>query len=365
VRYEWWVKSLKRSALNFDQILIIDDGSNVFPDWPDMEIINECDAPDPGVIYSSAPIVLYHFNQNLGRKDLLNFPGWHRSFAFGALYGFKRGFEKIIHLESDAYLTSWTIQDYFNTLSEGWVALWSEKYQMPEMAIQVISGSSILDLVEFVRKPYAEMIGRVHEYIPPYTHIDCQFQGDRYGEHLNHIPNNSDYATQVHQAREREYYWWINDGEEPSMRRNLSNNLNKYSLRVFSLGVDGAEYERGWSYPERGYRWAIGFDSRIILPPLDQKFYLLEFDAIPFTHSRCESQRVIIIINNIVIGEFKILRISKILCKIRREFICNDRENIIRILHPDAQSPLSNEISGDGRVISISVANFHMSCSND
>src|SRR5262249_40019785 len=161
---------------------------------PDVTVVSERDAPTPESARSEARVVLYHFETNLGRKSLYDFPGWHRSFAFGALYAQANGFQRVIHLESDAHLTSARIQRHFNQISEGWIALWAHKYQMPELAIQVAAGSGLQAYADFARRPYQEMVGRSHEQIPPYTHVEQHFTGDRYGEHLLDIPRGADYA---------------------------------------------------------------------------------------------------------------------------------------------------------------------------
>jgi hypothetical protein len=35
------------------------------------------------------------------------------------------------------------------------------------------------------------------------------FVGDRYGEYLDHIPADADYAVQVLGDQPADYYWWL------------------------------------------------------------------------------------------------------------------------------------------------------------
>src|SRR6185312_5533072 len=93
--------AIQTSNLIVDQLLIIDDGSEVVPDWPDLQIIEENSG-----LAAIRPVALFRFNKHLGRHSPLNFPGWYRSFAFAAVFAQAHGFEKIVHIESDAFLIS-------------------------------------------------------------------------------------------------------------------------------------------------------------------------------------------------------------------------------------------------------------------
>src|SRR5450631_3652660 len=86
-RYRAWLDGIRSSELEYDQVLIIDDGSAALPDWPDTVIVRDTD-PDG----SEAPIVLYHFTEHLGRRSVSDFPGWVRSFFFAARYAVANGF---------------------------------------------------------------------------------------------------------------------------------------------------------------------------------------------------------------------------------------------------------------------------------
>ncbi len=123
LRYRIWLEALLASELKFDQILIVDDGSPTLPQWDDVTIKREQDS-----ILSSDKIVLFHFDQNLGRHAVSDFPGWVRSFLFAGRYARANGFTRVIHLESDAFLISWRLQSYANAVSDGWVTLWCPRH---------------------------------------------------------------------------------------------------------------------------------------------------------------------------------------------------------------------------------------------
>lgn len=40
-RYRKWVDYFESSLLEFDQMLIVDDGSPILPDWSDFEVLTE------------------------------------------------------------------------------------------------------------------------------------------------------------------------------------------------------------------------------------------------------------------------------------------------------------------------------------
>jgi hypothetical protein len=133
-RYRRWIEAVYKSSLHFDHLLIVDDGSPFLPEWRDIQTVSALDQ-----VAESSKTVLYHFSDNLGRKALFNFPGWYRSFTFAAKYARHFRFEKVIHIEADAFVISKKIQKYINNVSDGWVAFWCDRWHIPETAIQVIA----------------------------------------------------------------------------------------------------------------------------------------------------------------------------------------------------------------------------------
>src|SRR5262249_26104319 len=111
-RYRRWLDAIRQSGLIVDQILIVDDASEVLPDWPDLKIIEENDVLSP-----TGAITLFHFTEHLGRRSITDFPGWYRSFGFAAVFAQVNGFEKVVHIESDAFLISDRIVNYVNSIT--------------------------------------------------------------------------------------------------------------------------------------------------------------------------------------------------------------------------------------------------------
>src|SRR5690242_12078123 len=154
-RYRRWLDAIRQSDLIVDQILIVDDASEILPDWPDLQIIEE-----NGTLTPTQSAALFHFNKHLGRDSILVCPGWYRSFAFAAVFALANGFDKVVHIESDAFLISPRIVNYINNITEGWVAFWCKRWKFPEPAIQVIAGKSIMSFRATTSRPQSDMIER-------------------------------------------------------------------------------------------------------------------------------------------------------------------------------------------------------------
>ena len=330
-RYDLWVRSVRHSGLRFDQLLIADDASPSMPAWPDAEIIRQRAAPDPADVRSRSPILIYRHDQRRGRNSTFDFPGWHRSFAFGALYAHAHGFERVVHLESDAHLASGRIAWHFNHIEAGWFALWSRKYWMPEMAIQVAAGPQVAELAAFARKPYANMIGRPHEDQLPYSHISHLYRGDRYTETLDQVPLGVDFATQTPSDRPVDYYWWMK-ATRPTV-------LPPIAAEPVCIGPselqDDRLFECDWSSAEPDHRWMVDFDSQIRLPGRPLVPHVLELDLQPFAAPGRALQHLLVMMNERLIGEFDIFQAIRLFCDVPAESLNENTPNMVRLIHRD------------------------------
>jgi GR25 family glycosyltransferase involved in LPS biosynthesis len=209
-RYRRWLQAIRSSQLVYDNLLIVDDGSPVLPDWTGVTI--STDAIDETL---PAELLLYHFRENLGRNNVFDFPGWYRSFTFAGRYAHVHGFEKVIHIESDSFLIGSRIQRYFNEATSGWTALWCPLWVgYPESAIQVIAGDSIRKFAELHRThPHEQLVGQEFECQLPFDWVEKRFNGNRYGEYLPFVPGNAEYAVQVRSGQTDDYYWWLKSEE--------------------------------------------------------------------------------------------------------------------------------------------------------
>ena len=210
-RYARWLRAITSSVLQYHQILIVDDGSPCLPTWSGIEVVREGESID-----NASKVVLYHFNNRLGRSDVKDYPGWFRSFVFPASYAPLEKFTKIIHVESDAFLVSDRIQHEFNRIAEGWYSVYVKKHKFAETAIQVIAGPSIEAYRQFSERPYSEYAGKSIERAIPFTNIFHQFKGARHGEYLDTVPSDADWTVQIFPPRREDptYYWWLDGGKE-------------------------------------------------------------------------------------------------------------------------------------------------------
>ncbi len=207
VRYRIWVEAVKRSGLHFDQLLLVDDGSELLPDWPDLTILREGDD-----LRCDAPIVLYHFNERLGRRAVSDFPGWVRSFFFASRYAEENGISKIVHLEADAFLITRRACNYVDGLRDGWIAFWCNRHMRPESGLQIIAGSGLETYKVWAAKPVESFAGAVIETTLPFSQIARHLQGDRYGETESRVPRGTDWCMQAYPSKLASYegyFWWM------------------------------------------------------------------------------------------------------------------------------------------------------------
>lgn len=209
--YFQWRNAIKNSKLKFDKLLICDDHSKTLPlQWYDTRFLFEEDLPYHEY---NEEYILYLFKKHLGRQGLYEYPGWYRSFIFAAQYAREYDYEKVIHIEADAYLISDKIQRFFNDFQEGWISLYCPKYQIPETAIQIIAGSALQKFYDLSKIPYERFLGKPADpregssWLPFKVYTD--FKGDRWGEGNLPVPKDADFACQIGAGYEMEKRWWI------------------------------------------------------------------------------------------------------------------------------------------------------------
>jgi hypothetical protein len=206
MRYRLWLNAMRGSEIVHDHILLVDDASPVLPEWLDIHVTNRLhdDLAPSGV-------TLYRFDRRLGRQGRNVYPGWYRSFCLAARFAERHNFEKVVHVESDGFIITSRMQAYINDLTDDWVAPTIQSHAMPESAIQVMAGRGLVSYIQFARNPYSEIVGTAAENILPFTRVEREFIGSRYGETLHHVPREADFVTQTNPSMrgQRDYYWWI------------------------------------------------------------------------------------------------------------------------------------------------------------
>ena len=127
----------------------------------------------------------------------------------------------------------------------------------------------------------------------------------------------------------------------------------------FAVGRNGGIYlGEGWSHPETGGTWTNGPAATLRLPvrPADAPTSLaLEIEAIPFVSSAVESQRLILDINGMRVGQCRFGQGSHAE-RMVFEFDRDQGEILEIAFHlPDAHSPKAANASGDKRKLGLFV----------
>ena len=216
-RYKPWLDFHRKIDFGDTRFIMIDDASPFCPPVDEAHIIN------PGDRLPGRNPAIIRFKNRLGRSSLLSYPGWWRSFLHSADLARSIGAQKIIHVESDAFIISPRMRDYINNLEEGWTTFWACSHNFPETAIQVICEDQFEALASFKDKTPESLEGKFAEELLPFTHINRDMVGDRYSEFRvpllrtgllrsrkfnrlkffqgnqfrARIPDNADFATQV------------------------------------------------------------------------------------------------------------------------------------------------------------------------
>jgi hypothetical protein len=175
-RYQHWLRHYSSMDLGADRLLLIDDCSPFTPVGVKVHNIGT-HSPLPG----DRQLIL-RFHDRLGRSGLLSYPGWWRSFLHALNVAKELGADKIIHIESDAFILSEELAKHIRSIQSGWTTLWSNHYRIPETAIQVICEDQFSAMESFKNMPLEELAGKFAEKILPFTEVDKQFKGDRYGD---------------------------------------------------------------------------------------------------------------------------------------------------------------------------------------
>ena len=199
-RYQKWIDYYNNHPFTNDKkMYLIDDSSDLEVMTDDVvHIIKEGQLGD---FQETNKINLYSFNNRKGLNwshNSANNEGWWRSFCASLEIAEKYNYEKIVHIEADAFLISNRMFDYINSLKTGWTGLWANKYCFPESCIQVICKDQFDNFRDFASCGYHELSKMgLAEKVIPFTYVERRFLGDRYGEKSNMQMEGLDYFCQT------------------------------------------------------------------------------------------------------------------------------------------------------------------------
>ena len=228
-RWRKWIDyySKRMELFGADRLIVIDDGSPIENLQLPVAVVSA-----DGILPSDLPagVVLFRFDEHLGRSSMYRFPGWWRSFSFAAELSRAYGFRKFIHIESDAYVISQRLVHYIRNCDQGWTSFVQAHFRtrlarllyprdpqlgfwasarmksayllnpapLAEPALQVICEDcfTLLERIWRLGPEYwrSELAA---ERDLPFSHLERRFIGDRYGEMgLSDYPTDVDFVSQ-------------------------------------------------------------------------------------------------------------------------------------------------------------------------
>jgi hypothetical protein len=126
------------------------------------------------------PVTFFSYPERLTRGKRFDYPyGWRSLYHMKKLFN---QFDKIINVESDAFVLSGRLADYIKALDSGWTTFWSPRHSFPDNNIHVLCRDAYSRFEEFCVEPFTHHNGKCMELHSPFTHIEQGFVGDRYGE---------------------------------------------------------------------------------------------------------------------------------------------------------------------------------------
>jgi hypothetical protein len=192
-RYERWLRHHAAFMSESSILCLIDDAS---PFTPEPSAVQTAFADEvlPTVVDRA---LLVRFGLRLGRRAVDDFPGWWRSFLYSVHVARHYDCQKIVHVESDAYILSNRLREFIDRSSSGWISLWCPRWNFPETAIQVICEDQFERMEQLWNQGWDLCAGRLPEQALPFTGVVKTARGDRYSEYCSEIPITADFAAQV------------------------------------------------------------------------------------------------------------------------------------------------------------------------
>jgi len=186
---------------SLDAIFLIDDASPYTPEDADVMTFDAL----PERLPDGPRAFRYRFATHEGRQGLYGHRGWWRSFLYSLTIARTLGFGRIVHIEADAFLLTRRIVDRFNELENGWTAFYFPAYGVAEPALQVIGEDQFDAMATFTSRTLDDLTQDLAENMLPFTHIERNYSGNRYGEMRGRIPGYADYACQVNPSLPTNY----------------------------------------------------------------------------------------------------------------------------------------------------------------
>ena len=114
----------------------------------------------------------------------------------------------------------------------------------------------------------------------------------------------------------------------------------------------------GWARSEPDFTWAIDSESHLMLPPMKSAdSHVLLLDVVPFIHNpELSSQRLIVSVNETVVGSSELSRPTLLAYRIPGNLACQANRMVVTLQHPDAVRPKDFGDSEDDRYLAFAVS---------
>lgn len=171
IRYVKYYSAIQ-SEIGFDDIIFADNASS----YDSMRAFKDA----VGLKY---PVQIHKFHQHLARGGTFNMP-----YVWRALHHIRdliaEGYQKIICIDSDAFVLTKKLANHIRDTNTGWEALWCAKYGFPEAACHWISEDQFSFFLGYTSVPWERMNNLVMENSLPFTKVNKDFVSDRFGENF-------------------------------------------------------------------------------------------------------------------------------------------------------------------------------------
>jgi hypothetical protein len=129
------------------------------------------------------------------------------------------------------------------------------------------------------------------------------------------------------------------------------------TINFAAAGNSLAYLSNGWAIPEPDFTWGVGAESHIVLPHLEEaNEYVLTLDVVPFVHApELLNQRLIVLVNDIVVGSLELSRPTLLGHRIPSAIIGLSERVLITLQHPDATRPTDFADTSDERLLSFAL----------
>lgn len=170
-RHLKWIDFMQplQYKLGFDQILFVDNASS-------KEKINTLTDKYP-------TLDIHRFETHIPRQGHLKYGYWYAALAMAGRYAIDNEYDKIIYIDTDMYPLSERMCQYTKDIKKGWTGLWCAHFNFPETNYQIIGKDKILAFYNFHSRDFLAFYpDKAAESQTPFTHIEKNLIGDRYGE---------------------------------------------------------------------------------------------------------------------------------------------------------------------------------------